>query len=84
MEQISPRKNLFHYGHFLWKIPMRLGKNPVLKSNEKRNNSMKNGHRGSKFVPEVHLNGPHKKERGFLDILFFGHSLGEKPTFFQF
>ena len=34
----------------------------ILKSNEKRNNSMKNGHRGSKFGPEVHLNGPHKNK----------------------
>ena len=32
----------------------------ILKSNEKRNNSMKNGHRGPKSGPEVHLNGPHK------------------------
>ena len=38
---------------------------------------MKNGHRGSKFGPEVHLNGPHKVTAPFLNILFFCDSVGE-------
>ena len=38
---------------------------------------MKNGHRGSKFGPEVHLNGPHKNKCGFWDILFFPYTVGE-------
>ena len=38
---------------------------------------MKNGHRGSKFGPEVHLNGPHKTECGFWDILFFPYTVAE-------
>ena len=45
---------------------------------------MKNGHRGSKFGPEVHLNGPHKNKCGFWDILFFCHSVGENPYVFPF
>ena len=38
---------------------------------------MKNGHRGSKFGPEVHLNGLHKVNAPFLNILFFCDSVGE-------
>ena len=38
---------------------------------------MKNGHKGSKFGPEMHLNGPHKNKSGFLDILFFPYTVGE-------
>ena len=41
---------------------MRRGKYPVFeRSNKKRNNSIRNGHRDPKYGPEVHLNGPHKR-----------------------
>ena len=56
----------------------------ILKSNEKCNNSMKNGHRASIFGPKVHLNGPHKVTGHFLNILFFCHSVGENPYVFPF
>ena len=49
----------------------------ILKSNEKRNNSMKNGHKGPKFGPKVPLNGPHKVTCHFFNILFFCDSVGE-------
>ena len=68
---------MVRYGHFSEKIQF-------LKSNEKRNNSMKKGHRCPKSGPEVHLNGPLKSLYGFWDILFIPFGRGKSLRFFIF